>query len=169
MKVQYRITEDDYVRAVQFHSFRRFIARPSTKTLVAVCIFLAVSGFILWLDPSLPTLLALATWVVVFALVYALALFVQVPRRARLHYRQYSTIQQPLTLELTDAGVKFSNADGEGTVRWPKVLQWRQNDRFILIYPMPILFHIVPKSIAQEGFDIALLVQRLAECVGPER
>jgi hypothetical protein len=31
------------------------------------------------------------------------------------------------------------------------------------------LFHIVPKSIAQEGFDIPLLVQRLGEHVGPER
>jgi hypothetical protein len=34
---------------------------------------------------------------------------------------------------------------------------------------MPILYYIVPKSIAREGFDISLLVQRLAEHVGPER
>jgi hypothetical protein len=46
---------------------------------------------------------------------------------------------------------------------------WRQNNQFILVYRMPILFHIVPKSIAREGFDIPLLVQRLAEHVGPER
>jgi hypothetical protein len=167
VKVQYRITEDDYASAVRFHAWRRFIARPSTTMLVAACIFVAVVGFFLWKEPWLLTPLAVA--VTVFVPLYALALFVQVPSRARQHYRQFKGIQEPVTLELMDAGVKFSNADAEGMVPWPKVLQWRQNDRFILIYPMPILFHIIPKSIAHEGFDVALLVQRLVEHVGPER
>jgi hypothetical protein len=34
---------------------------------------------------------------------------------------------------------------------------------------MPVLYYIVPKSIERDGFDIPLLVQRLAERVGPER
>jgi hypothetical protein len=34
---------------------------------------------------------------------------------------------------------------------------------------MPILYNVVPKSIEREGFDIPLLVRRLAEHVGPER
>jgi ABC-type bacteriocin/lantibiotic exporter with double-glycine peptidase domain len=167
MMVQYRITEDDYVSALGFHAWRRFIARPSTMTLVAGGIAVVLLGFILWAEPSLLTTLALA--VPVFAIVMAITLFVQVPRRARRHYQQYKSIEAPITLELMDAGVKFSNADGEGIVRWSNVYQWRQNDRFILIYTMPVMFYIVPKSVAQEGFGVPLLVQRLAEHVGPER
>jgi hypothetical protein len=72
-------------------------------------------------------------------------------------------------VELTETGINLSTADGTINLQWSKILQWRQNDRFVLIYPMPILFYLVPKSIAREGFDIALLVQRLAEHVGPER
>ena len=68
-----------------------------------------------------------------------------------------------------DAGIRFSNSDGEAVLPWSKVLQWRQNGQFILIYLMPIMFYILPKSIAREGFDIPLLIQRLAEHVGPER
>jgi hypothetical protein len=31
------------------------------------------------------------------------------------------------------------------------------------------MFHVVPKSVARDGFDVALLIQRVAEHVGPER
>ena len=72
-------------------------------------------------------------------------------------------------MELTETGVKFSNGDGEANLPWSKIFQWRQNDQFILIYGMPILYNVVPKSIEREGFDIPLLVRRLAEHVGPER
>ena len=78
-------------------------------------------------------------------------------------------MQEPMAAELTETGIKFSNGDGEAILPWSKVFQWRQNDQFVLIYGMPILYYVVPKSIAREGFDITLLVQRLAEHVGPER
>jgi hypothetical protein len=89
--------------------------------------------------------------------------------RARRQYRQYKAIQELITAELTEAGINFSTENGGANLQWSKIFQWRQNDQFILIYPMPILFYVVPKSIAREGFDIPLLVQRLAEHVGPER
>ena len=111
----------------------------------------------------------LAIAVAVFAVLFAVILFVGTPSRARRHYRQYKGIQEPITVELTEAGIKFSNADGEAILPWSKVFQWRQNDRFILIYGMPILYYIVPKWIEREGFDVPLLIQRLDEHVGPER
>jgi YcxB-like protein len=147
--IKYRITEDDYASAVRFHAWRGFIARPSTTTLVAGGITVVLLGFILWTEPLL--LAPLAFVVAVFAILVAFGLLVRVPNRARQHYRQYKGMDEPLTVELTDAGLKFSNADAEGTVPWSKILQWRQNDRFILIYRMPIMFHIVPKSIARHS------------------
>jgi hypothetical protein len=89
--------------------------------------------------------------------------------RARRHYRQYKAVQQLITAELTETGINLSTANGGANLQWSMILQWRQNERFVCVYPMPIMFHIVPKSIAREGFDIPLLVQRLAEHVGPER
>jgi hypothetical protein len=167
MKVQYRITEDDYANAARFAAWRHFIARPSALRLITGGIIIALLGIGLWTLPGLA--LSLSFGIAVFAILYTASLLFQTPRRARRHYRQYKDIQEPITLELTDAGTKFSTPDGEAILPWSKVFQWRQNDRFILIYRMPILFHIVPKSIAREGFDIPLLVRRLAEHVGPER
>jgi hypothetical protein len=167
MKVQYRITEDDYASAARFHAWRHFIARPSTMTLVAGGIGVAVLVTGVWTHPEILPFLAFV--VAGGAIGGAFGLFVHTPSRARRHYRQYKGIQELITADLTDAGIRFSNSDGEGILSWSKVLQWRQNDQLILIYRMPILFYIVPKSIEREGFDVPLLIRRLAEHVGPER
>jgi hypothetical protein len=165
MKVQYRITEDDYANAARFAAWRHFFTRPSATALVAFGAALLCIG--LWMRPAVALIFAIA--VAVFVILYAVGLFVLTPRRARRHYRQYKAIREPIAAELTETGVRFSNGDGEAILPWSKVFQWRQNAQFILIYGMPVLYYIVPKSIAREGFDIPLLVQRLAEHVGPER
>jgi Na+/melibiose symporter-like transporter len=167
MKVQYRITEDDYAGAARFHAWRHFIARPSTMTLVACGIVVVLLGISLWTRAANAQMIVFA--IVIFSILLAVALFVRVPILARRHYRQYKAIQEPITAELTDAGVRFDNSDGEAILPWSKIFQWRQNDQFILIYGMQILYYIVPKSIEREGFDVPLLVQRLIEHVGPER
>ena len=167
MKVQYRITENDYAHLARFHAWRHFIARPSTTQLAAFGIIVALLCIGLWIRPAAAWIAVIT--VVVIAFLVAVHLLVHTPRRARQQYRQYKTMQEPFTAELTETGVKFSHVDGEAILPWSKVFQWRQNDQFILIYGMPILFYIVPKSIEREGFDIPLLVQRLTEHVGPER
>ena len=167
MKVTYRITEDDYASMNRFHVWRGYIARPSVVTLVAIGIIVALIGIGLWARPAIAPAVALG--VAVFAILRVGRLLVQTPYQARRHYRQYKGIQEPITAELTDAAIKFSVPDGEANLPWSKILQWRQNDQFILIYPMPILYYVVPKSVVREGFDIALLIRRLAEHVGPER
>jgi Na+/melibiose symporter-like transporter len=167
MKVQYRITEDDYAEAARFHAWRHFIARPSTMMLVACGLVLVLLGVSLWTGVVSAEMLVL--WIVIVSILLAFGLFVHTPSRARRHYRQYKALQEPVTADLTDAGIRFSNSDGEGILPWAKVFQWRQNKQLILIYGMPILFYIVPKSVQREGFDVPLLIRRLTEHVGPER
>lgn len=167
MKAQYRVTENDYADVARFHAWRHFITRPPTVQLVANGTAWVMLGVFLWTEPSYAIPVA---WIVAgLAILLAIALFVLTPHRARTYYRQYKAIQEPITAELLEAGIKFSTADGEGILTWSKILQWRQNDQFILIYAMPILYYIVPKSIGREGFDVPLLLRRLTEHVGPER
>jgi hypothetical protein len=165
--VQYRISEDDYASAARFHAWRHFIARPSATSLLACGVIVALLALGLWEGVVSGEVLVCA--IVIMAALSAFLIFVRVPSKARRHYQQYKAIQEVITAELTDAGIRFSNSDGEAVLPWSKLLQWRQNDRFVLIYPMPILFYIIPKSIEQDGFDIPLLIRRLAEHVGPER
>jgi hypothetical protein len=105
---------------------------------------------------------------VILVMLPALQMYILVPYSARRMYRQYKAIQEPLTYELSEDGLLISSVEGEMTLLWRMILRWRQNDQFVLIYKMPVLFYVVPKSLAQQGFDIPLLVQRLAERVGKE-
>jgi hypothetical protein len=164
IKAQYRITEDDYVKAMRLHTWRDAIARPSATQLAVRFAIVILLGFAVWIEPIVGLVAIL-----VFAIAVAVFLLFWLPAVTRKQYKQHTAIHDPLTVELLDDGIKFSSADGETKALWPKVFQWRQNDQFVLVYRMSLMFHIVPKSLAGEGFDIPLLVRHLAEHVGAER
>jgi hypothetical protein len=165
MKAEYRITEDDYAKAARLHMWWYLIAQRSAIVTYAVIVILL--GLAAWMFPAFAPFAAV---IVVFVMsTVLLAVYFSAPNRARRYYRQYKAIHEPMTVELSDDGLRFRSTDGEGIVRWRTIFKWRQNRRFVLIYPMPILYYIVPKSLEQQGFDIPLLVQRLTERVGKER
>lgn len=87
---------------------------------------------------------------------------------ARRHYRKYKAMHSEFGAELLANGLRLSSPHGEGTIVWENILKWRQNDRFVLIYPMPRIFHILPKSVAEQGFDLQGLIAQLKQRVGPE-
>jgi hypothetical protein len=164
MKVEYRITEDDYAKAMQLHEWRRVLRWPSAIARATILILLILGAW--WLPPDAAQIAAVC--VVALAIAPAVRVYL-VTHHARRMYRQYKGIQEPMTVELSDDGLRVGSVDGEAILPWRKILQWRQNDQFVLIYKMPMLFYLLPKSLARQGFDIRLLVQRLAERVGPER
>jgi len=60
-------------------------------------------------------------------------------------------------IALNEEGIEFSTADSNGMIRWEKFLKWRQNDNYLLVYLMPRMYYIIPKSIEASGFDLAAL------------
>jgi len=166
MMAQYRITEDDYASANRFHAWRQPLARSLQTALIGIVTIGALLGIANFAHLTIGLVVAMGLG---GAIGSAFGMFMHTSWRARRHYRQSKAVQELITAELTEAGINFSPADGAASLQWSKIFQWRQNNRFIMIYPMPILFYLVPKSIAQQGFDIPLLPQRLAEHVGPER
>ena len=166
MRVEYRITEDDYARAMWLNWMHKF---PRAGTALAVILALLVLSE-WWLPPDVAPIVTgvVIAYLVMLAILPGAAFFL-VPLAARRSYRNYKAIHEPMAVELCDDGLQFSSINGESRLAWRLIFRWHQSDRFVLIYMMPRLFYIVPKSIAQQGFDISLLLQRLAERVGPER
>jgi hypothetical protein len=113
-------------------------------------------------------LIFLVVWLALLVVFLVTYMYTGVPYIARRTYRRYKAIQEPMTIELADEVLRLSSLVGEANLPWRMIVQWRQNNRFVLVYTMPRLFYLVPKSLAQQGFDIQALVQRLAERVGPE-
>ena len=159
MKATYRISEQDYVNATKLFaklSLRVFlIYAASTLALIALAAF----------GPPIIKAGAIGGLVGGFA-VALVGRYILLPILARRHYRKYKAIHEEFTIELLNDGVRFSSPDADGKLTWNKMLKWRENKNYILIYPMPRLFHIVPKSIASNGFDLKVLTDGLLQHIG---
>lgn len=161
MQVEFRLSEDDYVRAVRFGSP---LAR--WRVVVLTVMGLGLLGGAIF-GSSVVRLSAMAGLVSFVAVVAGSRLFLQ-GFLARRTYRNYKAAQAATRVELKAEGLAMETNDAQGLLRWDNVLQWRQDDRFVLIYLAPRLFHVVPKSIAAKGFDLDGLLQALKDKVGPQ-
>jgi len=160
MIAKFRISEDDYAAAMK--TFAR-MTRARWALLAGLAVLVVVgallSGPAMW--PIALGGLGGGVGVILIALIVA-------PVMARRHYRKYKAMHSEFGAELLDNGLRLSSPHGEGTIVWENILKWRQNDRFVLIYPMPRIFHILPKSVAEQGFDLQGLIAQLKQRVGPE-
>ncbi|MCK5034476.1 MAG: YcxB family protein [Candidatus Sabulitectum sp.] len=159
METTYTITEDDYAGAMKlFHKIT-----PGKATVYAI----VTMALILTAFSGLEIISAGASGGLIgIFLLLVPGRLIAMPFLAKRQYRKYKAIQEPVTVQLTDEGVNFTTADGGGIIRWEKLLKWRQNEKYILIYPMPKLFHIIPVRVADSGFDIQALVKLLESRVG---
>jgi len=161
MKTELKITEDDYVKAMKLYSKRTPLLNGIYSILIIVLCLITVLG-----TPDLRggAIGGLVGGGIVIMLVY----FVINSMLARRHYHKYKAIQEPMLVQQMDDGIEFSSTDGGGLVRWEKILKWRQNDEYVLLYLMPRLYHIIPKTIKGLGFDFVSLTKELEAKVGKE-
>jgi hypothetical protein len=156
----YRLSEDEYVRA------NRLYSRPSRRVWVYYSAGVA----------ALALLAILAPWEIVrFASIFAIAggvvghlasRYVVAPWQTRRQYRSYPAAQEQLEAELDADGVRFRTDQADALVKWSHVIKWREDEEFVLIYQNPRLYHILPKSLARNGFDINELVAALKRNIG---
>lgn len=100
--------------------------------------------------------------------VYLIFRMVINPLLARRHYRNYKAIHEPVEMRLRQDGIEFANADASGIVRWETIFRWRQNRDYILVYTMPRMYHVIPKSVQDRGSELQPLIDLLRRNVGNE-
>jgi hypothetical protein len=161
MKATYRISEEDYVRAMKLFSK----ITPKIAAILILMVLVLVVVIVLGSGAVKGGAIGGLIGGVVVAVVIR---YVVNPIIARRHYRNYKAIQEPITIDLKEEGVELSTSDGGGLVRWEKMLKWRQSEEYLLIYPMPRMYHIIPKSIADSGFELQRLIKLLQERIGNE-
>ena len=159
MEAKFRISENDYVNALKLY------ARLNPKMLI---IYLSVAGGLILVAIFGSPLVRSAAigGIIGAAIVVILGRYLLSPMLARRHYRKYKAIHDEFTVGLNDDGVSIESSNAKGLIPWDNILKWRDNDDYVLIYLMPRLYHIVPKSVSRDGFDVALLVNSLNRNVG---
>ena len=159
MNAKFRISENDYVNALKLYG-------KLTPKIIAIYLFfagvlilIAIFGNPLIRGGAIGGLTG-------GAIVAILGRKALTPILARHHYRKYKAIHDKFAVGLNDDGVCIESSNAKGLIPWSDILKWRENEDYILIYLMPRLYHIVPKSVSNEGFDVTLLINRLNINVG---
>lgn len=159
MKAHYKISQEDYVNAGNLYG-------KLTKNQSIICALIAAACVAaIFFGPNYIKG-AVIGGLVAGLLVFVILKYLINPFYGRRHYQQYKAIQDEFTIEAIEDGIFMQSPSGSGKVVWGSVHKWRHNDTYILIYPMPRLYYIVPKSLRNDGFDIDLLVQQLTLHVG---
>ena len=161
IETTYKISEQDYVRAMTLFSE----ITPKIASIYGVVILVlgltAIFGSGAIKGGAIGGLIGGGVVVILGRLIVN-------PILARRHYRKYKAIHDPINIKLKDDGIEFSTPKKKKKERWEKILKWRQNEEYVLVYPMPRLYYIIPKSISKSGFEIPLLIGALREKVGNE-
>jgi hypothetical protein len=159
MIAKFRISEKDYVSALKLYG-------KLTPKMLAI--YLLVAGVLVLVAVFGTTLLSSGAigGLAGGGIVVIFGRYVITPILARRHYREYKAIHDAFAISLSDDGVCIESSNAKGFLPWSDILKWRENDEFLLLYLMPRLYHIVPKSLSEEGFDIDLLVNGLNKNVG---
>lgn len=158
--VEYRITEDDYVKAASLG------ARATKRQLINF------GGVALML--VLLTLFGSGKWKIVglFSLIggaigYGAALFLVAPWNARKNYRKFNFGQHKLKLRFTGEGFTVESAGKKAEAKWGELPRWRENKDIILLYLAPRMYYLIPKRVTEAGLDVEHMGSLLREKVGP--
>lgn len=159
MKAMYRISGEDYANAMKL--FAKLTLRWGIIYFACASALAALAEF------GTQALRGGAIGGLIGCLSVALVgRYIVSPILARNHYRKYRGTDDEFAVELIEDGVRFTSPNADGKIIWDKMLKWRQNEKYVLIYPMPRFFHIAPKSVAAQGFDLRVLINGLRSHVG---
>ena len=161
METTYKISEQDYVSAAKL--FNKIT--PKIAAIYGAVILLV--GLVRILGSAAIKGGAIGG-LVGGGVVIVLGRVIVTPFLARRYYRKYKAMHEPINIKLKEEGIELSTADGCGLVRWETILKWRQNEDYLLVYPMPKMYYIIPKSISESGFELPALIHALREKVGNE-
>jgi hypothetical protein len=160
MPHEFSISQDDFTGAARLN------AKTSLRSEI-VFLFIGVAFAIFAYVTKNPHLRYAAIGGIVGGLTFGLLFqFVVVPGIARWQYKRHESVHQKTQIRVGEDGVSLKSNDWEGTLRWNVIHRWRQNDHFILLYPAPGIYYIIPKRLQNEGFEISGLLSRLATHVG---
>ncbi len=159
MKIRYQITKEDYEEAMKL-----VWQRPTKYYLFFAFLFLGLCllGFFYGFDK----------WLIGLLVMFFVCSFIIFPLwqkfiTHRNFYLHKDDITQMRMIELQGSGLYLSTVHSQHFIPWDKIKRWQENKDYILIYVRPLVVHIIPKGLSEQGFEVDEFRSRLMEFVGP--
>jgi len=160
MHTNYTITQEDYINGVKLHhAFNRkksiiYFLFASSISISVLLLNHAPLNFLFFLSYA-GGILGAFIWIW-FYQNFILSML------AKRDYKRYKSIQEPKQLTLSDDALIIDKKRVHVEIAFNTLLHYKENEACMILYTMPRLFYILPKKLEKEGFDFALLRERLA-------
>jgi hypothetical protein len=82
------------------------------------------------------------------------------PYQTRKQYKSYKAAQEPTTVRSSEDGLYFTASIGDAKINWDRILKWREDSNFVLIYQAPQIYHIIPKRVGAFAIEVSKLLSR---------
>lgn len=130
MKFSGTVSESDFLKSQYLHLMPNLIF-----SILGVLICLA----------AFMVLVFAFSWILLACVAYFVLYFgIFIPWRAKKLYREYTAIQEPVTVNVSDEGLEFISERGQGVLPWIDIRKTKSNKTLILIYPNSSIFHVIP-------------------------
>lgn len=159
MKINYTLTEEDYLNFSLYHAKNSTATRNSLRKqrLIFPLLFLIVSYFFAWLfkQPFLGVPLVIFSIVSILWLIFYPKYFYNfVIRHARnmLNEAGDNGLLGEHQMTFSEKSIVDSTSKGKTKMEWTNIKKLEENDDYFYIYSSPVIAYILPKK-AVSGID----------------
>lgn len=141
MNITYKLTQDEYQKAVALH-------RNRGNRLVMLAIYITLAGGIVFLGTDFTNNRDIITNV--FAVFFSIAFYMLFVRmisayQAKGIYHKNAALHNEVTLRVSGKGVTLDKKTNNTTIPWSAFSKWKQDKNFYLLYTSPRQFNVIPK------------------------
>jgi len=147
MNITYKLTQDEYQKAVTLH-----LNRGNRLVMLAIYVALAVGIVILGTDFSNTREIITNVLAVFFSVAFYM-LFVRMisAYQAKSIYTKSPTLSHEVTLRVSGKGIKLDKKTNKATIPWKAFTKWKEDKKFYLLYTGPRQFNVIPKHVLNEA------------------
>ncbi len=144
-RIEWTRTEQDYLRAVLLNHSRLKQTRLLVRVLMPLTLLLLlVYGALFGADGIF--IAFVSAFLVVLAFHFGMRWY-GLPRHAKRVFEQQRSLHLPMTLEITDEGIRATSGDEDRSfLPWTDAHHWVEGERDVLVFPSDALFYMLPKE-----------------------
>lgn len=140
MNITYQLTQDEYLQAVNLH-------HKTGKRVFMLALYAMLATIIVIVGTDFSNTHEIITNIIAaFFSISFYMLFVRMlsAYQAKSVYQKSSTLPYKITLHISGKGIKLDKNSNNASIPWSAFSQWKNNERFYLLYTNPRRFNVIP-------------------------
>ena len=140
MNITYQLTQDEYLQAINLH-------HKTGKRVFMLAIYAMLATIIVMVGTDFSNTREIVTNIIAaFFSISFYMLFVRMlsAYQAKSVYQKSTTLPYEITLHISGKGIKLDKNSNDASIPWSAFNQWKNNDRFYLLYTNPRRFNVIP-------------------------